>query len=54
MNYIPHTESEIKEMLKVIGVASVEDLFKHIPGELRPKSFNIPEGKSEFEVVEYE
>ena len=53
MNYIPHTESEIKEMLKVIGVASVEDLFKHIPGELRPKSFNIPEGKSEFEVVEY-
>jgi len=53
MNYIPHTELEKKEMLKAIGVASVDDLFKHIPKELRPKSFNIPEGKSEFEVIEY-
>ena len=53
MNYIPHTEIEKKQMLKAIGVASVADLFKHIPKELRPKSFNIPEGKSEFEVMEY-
>ena len=53
MNYIPHTELEKKEMLKIIGVASVDDLFKHIPRELRPKSFNIPEGKSEFEVIEH-
>ena len=53
MNYIPHTELEKKEMLKVIGAAGVDDLFKHIPKELRPKSFNIPEGKSEFEVIEH-
>ncbi|MDD5560689.1 MAG: aminomethyl-transferring glycine dehydrogenase subunit GcvPA [Candidatus Omnitrophica bacterium] len=53
MNYIPHTETEKKEMLKAIGVASIDDLFKCIPGGLRPKSFNIPEGKSEFEVIEY-
>ena len=53
MNYIPHTESETKEMLKVIGAPSVEHLFKHIPPDLRPKSFNLPEGKSEFEVLEY-
>jgi len=53
MNYIPHTELEKKEMLKAIGVSSVDELFKCIPKELRPKSFNIPEGKSEFEVIEY-
>ncbi len=53
MNYIPHTETETKEMLKVIGASSVDDLFKHIPKPLRPKSFNIPQGKSEFEVIEY-
>jgi glycine dehydrogenase subunit 1 len=53
MNYISHTELEKKAMLKAIGASSVEDLFKHIPKELRPKSFNIPEGKSEFEVIEY-
>ncbi|MFA4992474.1 MAG: aminomethyl-transferring glycine dehydrogenase subunit GcvPA [Candidatus Omnitrophota bacterium] len=53
MNYIPHTELEKKQMLKTIGVESVDDLFKHIPAALRPKSFNIPEGKSEFEVMEH-
>jgi len=53
MNYIPHTELEKKEMLKSIGASGVDELFKHIPKELRPKSFNIPEGKSEFEVIEY-
>ncbi len=53
MNYIAHTEIEKKEMLKVIGVSSVEELFKCIPSNLRPKSFNLPEGKSEFEVFEY-
>ncbi len=53
MNYIPHTEVEKREMLKVIGVKSVDELFKDIPVSLRPKSFNIPEGKSEFEVIEH-
>jgi glycine dehydrogenase subunit 1 len=53
MNFVPHTELEKKEMLKAIGLKSVGELFKDIPLSLRPKSFNIPEGKSEFEVVEY-
>jgi glycine dehydrogenase subunit 1 len=52
MSYIPHTQDEIKEMLKTIGISSVEDLFKDIPLELRPKSFNIPDGQSEFEVTQ--
>ncbi|MFH1191691.1 MAG: aminomethyl-transferring glycine dehydrogenase subunit GcvPA, partial [Candidatus Omnitrophota bacterium] len=53
MNYIAHTEQETKEMLKTIGVLSIDDLFKCIPENLRPKSFNLPEGKSEFEVIEH-
>jgi len=52
MNYIPHTDSDIAVMLKAIGVKSVDELFKDIPQALRPKSFNIPTGKSEFEVTQ--
>lgn len=48
-HYCPHTPEEIQEMLSVIGVTSVEELFAPIPAELRAKSFNIPTGMSEFE-----
>ncbi|MDD5729888.1 MAG: aminomethyl-transferring glycine dehydrogenase subunit GcvPA [Candidatus Omnitrophica bacterium] len=53
MSYTPHTPQEIKEMLKAIGVSSIDELFSDIKKELRPKSFNIPEGKSEQEVLRY-
>jgi glycine dehydrogenase subunit 1 len=53
MNYVAHTQAEKEQMLKAIGVKSTADLFRHIPEGLRPKSFDIPEGKSEFEVTEY-
>jgi glycine dehydrogenase subunit 1 len=53
MNFVAHTDLEKKEMLKTIGISSVDELFKDIPSVLRPKSFNIPEGKSEFEVIEH-
>ncbi|MDD3345885.1 MAG: aminomethyl-transferring glycine dehydrogenase subunit GcvPA [Candidatus Omnitrophica bacterium] len=53
MNYIPHTDSEKEQMLDAIGVKSVGELFEHILPELRPKSFDLPAGRSEFEVIEY-
>jgi glycine dehydrogenase subunit 1 len=53
MNYVPHTHDQTKEMLRTIGLVSMEDLFKDIKPELRAKSFNIPEGKCEFEVLEH-
>ena len=53
MTYIPHTPSETQAMLKAIGVSKIDDLFCDIKKDLRAKSFNIPEGKSEFETVEY-
>ncbi|HNX80759.1 MAG TPA: aminomethyl-transferring glycine dehydrogenase subunit GcvPA [Candidatus Omnitrophota bacterium] len=53
MGFTPHTDAEIKEMLASIGVTSIDGLFKDIAPDLRAKSFAVPEGKSEFEVVEH-
>src|SRR3989338_8938563 len=53
MSYIPHTEKDIHEMLKVIGSASVEDLFKPIPDTLRVKKpLNLPSPLSEQELIQ--
>lgn len=49
--YLANTQNDVKEMLKVIGAASVDDLFHDIKPHQAPKSFDLPEGKSEFEVV---
>jgi glycine dehydrogenase subunit 1 len=49
--YLANTQNDVEEMLKVIGAASVDDLFHDIKPQHAPKSFNLPEGKSEFEVV---
>lgn len=35
--YIPNTDNDVREMLDVIGVESLEDLFSDIPSELRVK-----------------
>ncbi|MDP8293019.1 MAG: aminomethyl-transferring glycine dehydrogenase subunit GcvPA [Candidatus Orphnella occulta] len=53
MTYIPHTREETKEMLDVIGISSVQELFKDIAPNLRPKSFDIPKSKSEAEVIRH-
>lgn len=52
MSYIPHTQEDIRQMLSAIGAGSIDELFKDIPAALRPKSFNIPASKSEFEVTQ--
>jgi glycine dehydrogenase subunit 1 len=53
MSYIANTGKQREEMLEACGVSSMDDLFSVIPEELRPKSFNLPEGKSELEVYDY-
>jgi glycine dehydrogenase subunit 1 len=53
MHYIPHTEEEVEEMLKSIGISSINELFNEIDLTLRPTSFDLAEAKSEFEVKEY-
>jgi len=48
MPFIPHTESDVRDMLDAIGVRSVEDLFDEIPAGLRMgKLTGVPEGLNE-------
>jgi len=48
--YIAATDEEVRQMLKTIGVKTIDELFVDIKPQHRPHSFNIPPGKSEFEV----
>ncbi|MDS9471082.1 aminomethyl-transferring glycine dehydrogenase subunit GcvPA [Sporosarcina pasteurii] len=46
--YIPMTETDRQEMMDVIGISSVEELFEAIPEEVRFKGeYNIKKAKSE-------
>ncbi len=51
--YIANTPQEVKDMLNVIGAKSIDDLFVDIQPHQRPKSFALPAGKSEFDVIEH-
>ena len=51
MSYCPNTPEDIREMLAAIGVAGIDDLFTPIPAELRARSFALPEGMSEMELL---
>ena len=48
--YIPHTQAEWEEMLEVIGVDSVRDLYKAIPDDLLVDELDIPSALSQLEV----
>jgi glycine dehydrogenase subunit 1 len=51
MSYLPHTPEEREEMLRAIGVQTVEDLFSNVPENLRSGPLQIPPGMSEMEVL---
>ena len=54
MRYLPKSDSERLEMLAACGVSSPEDLFEHLPAEVRTgRPLAIEKGKSEYEIVEY-
>jgi len=44
MPYIPHTEQDRQDMLATIGAASIDELFREIPANLRvaPGSLDLP------------
>lgn len=50
MPYSPHTTADRRHMLDAIGVASIDDLFATIPGELRHFPFEVPPMLSEFDL----
>jgi glycine dehydrogenase subunit 1 len=49
--YCPQTPAQIREMLDAIGVGSIAELFSVIPPELRARTFDLPDGMSEFEML---
>ena len=48
--FTPHTPQEINEMLRVIGVNSIEELFEQVPAKHRFPELDLPHGLSEMEV----
>lgn len=51
MPFIPHTEDEINEMLSVIGIDSIENLFDEIPAHLKIKGLEkVPAGLNEMSI----
>ncbi len=49
--YLPHTEKEIKEMLDVIGVKNIDELFNDVPDTLKGHDFDVPFSHSELELI---
>ncbi len=51
-SYIPSTQSEWEEMLRLVGVESYRELYRDVPPEmlLEDGALNIPQGLSELEV----
>ena len=49
-SYLSISEKERNEMLSLLGIAGVADLFNDIPRELRRKKVVLSDGKSEQEV----
>ena len=50
MDYIPATEKDIKEMLNLVGVSSINDLVREFIPAFRGK-LNLPQPKSELELL---
>ncbi len=51
MRYLPHTSEDIAEMLRVVGVESLDDLFAPIPESCRRKTdLKLPEPLTEWEL----
>ncbi len=51
MRYLPHTEADVRAMLKTIGVASFDELIASVPAELRSAELNLPPALNEAELV---
>lgn len=51
-SYIPNTGDERLEMLRSIGMSSVDELYSVVPEEVRLKELDLAEGLSELEVAE--
>ncbi len=51
--YVPHSEEETREILSLLGLSSLEDLFSHIDPSLLAAPKNLPAPRSEEELRAY-
>ncbi len=52
MDFIPHDDKTINEMLKELGLKELDDLFDDIPKDLLENQLNIPPGLSEPDLLD--
>lgn len=51
--YFPHSKKDIESMLEVIGINSLDDLFKEVPDQIIKNSYiNLDKPLSEYELIE--
>ncbi|MSP39884.1 MAG: aminomethyl-transferring glycine dehydrogenase subunit GcvPA [Deltaproteobacteria bacterium] len=51
MRYTPHTSADQERMLDALGLASIDDLFRHVPAALRERAhIALPDGLTELAV----
>ncbi|MEA2505759.1 MAG: glycine dehydrogenase subunit 1 [Actinomycetota bacterium] len=52
MDFVPHTDDDREQMLAVIGVSSMEELFKAVPSSVRlDRNLDVPSALSEPELM---
>ena len=51
-SYVPSARAERQAMLETLGLSSMADLYRAVPPEARVETLDLPDGKSEMEVVE--
>jgi len=49
-SYLPHTEAQRAEMLAIVGVGSIDELFADIPERFRNPDFDLPPALTELEL----
>jgi glycine dehydrogenase subunit 1 len=53
VRFAPHTEDDVREMLSDLGLASLDDLYAHVPPQvLIDHPLDVPDGVSEVELLE--
>jgi glycine dehydrogenase subunit 1 len=51
MRYTPHTPTDKEQMLRIIGIDSIDELYRHIPEPLRKRAkIDLPDGLTETRV----
>jgi glycine dehydrogenase subunit 1 len=51
MDYVPNTDAQLQEMLRVIGARSFDELIEALPPQIRAAQLDLPKGQAEAAVL---